>query len=219
MSMSARILIRETTPSLISLRISVKGCRTPSTLRRTTILSACGSKWMSEALCRIPAVRISSTSETTVPYSATSRSLGPSLLLLGPCRGLQLALARVHEVESLVQDGGSRHDGHDVQTGHQLDIVDGEHVRRVDHREHERALAVQLQGQHLARAAEPLSKKPHGARVRHQFGQGRQPVVPLPGKGGGDLIRGDEPQLDKSLAQSRPGGPLVLEACCSVESR
>ena len=78
MSMSPMILMRDTTPSLMSLGMSVRWWSIPSILIRTAAPSSWGSTWISDAPCRTAAASMSFTSDTTPSYSASSRPVGPS---------------------------------------------------------------------------------------------------------------------------------------------
>ena len=139
------IFMREITPPAIRRGTVVASCSTPSTRKRTRSSRPSGARWMSEAPRSTAWATIWLTSLTTGASSAVSRRSTTSAL--APFLRLDLAVLLGDDVLEPVQPRDQRgdvlrrrdRDAHLV-AGHDRDVVDRQHVRRVGHRDQQRAL-------------------------------------------------------------------------------
>ena len=165
MSMLPMILMRLTMPAWTSAGNSRSLCSTPSMRQRTCSASACGSTWMSEAFMltasemRPSTISMIEASCARAASSATSDS--SSLAQLA-----QLA-PRVEEGGAgLVERGLGADDGAHVALGAQPDLVDGDDVEGVGHRQHQGPVVLQLEREDAPVDHEPTRPHPGRAAAR-----------------------------------------------------
>ena len=143
MSRSAMILMRE----IDARRPCGAGpwcsrCSTPSTRKRTRMSLPSGSKWMSEAPSSTAWAMIELTSLMTGASSADSRiSVTIGELLARPPRRPRRPRRRAGHARDQRRrcPPASATTGRSLVAGHQLEVVEREHVRRVGHRDQQRA--------------------------------------------------------------------------------
>jgi hypothetical protein len=135
-----------------------------------------------------------------------------------PARGRGLRCARVVLLQRLVDGRLRRHDRLDVVARHELDVVHGEHVRRVGHRDRQRR----------ARAAERddlvllggLGRdEPDDGRVDLELGEVDGGHAVLLAQQRRDVVVLDEPELDQVQAELPPVGLLVVQGLLELLRR
>ena len=139
MLMSAMILSRLMTPDWIALGERMTSCSTPSMRKRTRRSCSVGSRWMSEARSWIAWV-ISRLTYLTIGASSTisltlERSSSSSCGVQDGGEVVEVGVGAVVPVDrgGDVSPGGDHR--LDVHAGQRPDVVDGEDVRRVGHRD------------------------------------------------------------------------------------
>ena len=145
MSRLAMIFTREIVPGTIRRGMCVLSRSTPSTRKRTRMSRPSGSKWMSDAPSSTPWAMIEFTSLITGASSADSRTsvdLGELVLALLDGRGHRV-VELAHAADQAVDVIDRAHHRQHLVAGHQLQVVEREHVRRVGHRHEQRAAVVE----------------------------------------------------------------------------
>ena len=139
MSMSDMILSRLMTPAWIDFGDRMTSWSTPSMRKRTRSSRSPGSMWMSEARSLIAWVISRLTNLTIGRVVDDLRTAGELLVFLGWRRAsgqlVEVVVAAVIAVDRGEQIGLGRDDRLDVAAGQRPDVVDGENVRRVGHRD------------------------------------------------------------------------------------
>lgn len=225
------IFTRLMTPSTMRRWTWAVSISTPSTRKRTRSSLPLGSRWMSDACCSTAWAMIWLTRRMTGASSAVAqvhdlcwKLLG--LLLLGGDDVVQARQAR-DQVGDVLAAGHRRAD---LLARQQRDVVDGEHVGRIDHR-HEQGAVVQIAdrdrlvalgggdrdqvgGLHVrceARQVEVLEAVALGDGARMAFGAedallqqdvlGRLAGAPRLLDRRGDALTIDEPEIDDDVGQ------------------
>jgi hypothetical protein len=99
-----------------------------------------------------------------------------------------------------------------LHAGDEANVVDGNHIGRVDHGQYQRPVPDEVHRQHLAGTAEPLREQLRRGRVRQQLAKTRHAVRALPGEGLVQFDRSNEAQLHEGLAYPSPRLALVANA-------
>ncbi len=137
------IFTRDTTPATIRRGIDVVSLSTPSTRKRTRMSRPSGSKWMSEAPSSTPWAMIELTSLMTGASSADSRMsvTAASVSSSSSCTASATASSRrdmrLMQRHDVIRRGDDRPQ---LVAGQQLHVVEGEDVRRIDHRDQQVAV-------------------------------------------------------------------------------
>ena len=121
-----------------------RSASTPSMRKRTRICVPSGARWMSEAPCSTAWAMIWLTSLMTGASSADSRRSTISAVVLLGLHRRRSATTSSRRVSRLIRPAMSSREataGADLEAGHQRDVVDGQDVGRVGHRDEQRALA------------------------------------------------------------------------------
>ena len=95
----------------------------------------------------------------------------------------------------------------DIEAGHELDIVHGEHVRRINHRDRERR-AHAAQGQNLVALCGLVRNQLDDGRINFKIRKIDCGHAILAGKKIGDILIGEEVELDECAAQATTGFAL-----------
>ena len=139
------IFTRETVPATMRRGMWVLSRSTPSTRKRTRMSRPSGSKWMSEAPSSTPWAMIEFTSLITGASSAVSRTSATSSISSSPCfdRGGHGVVELAHAADQAVDVLDPGDHGQNLVAGHQLQVVEREHVRRVRHRDEQVSAVVE----------------------------------------------------------------------------
>ena len=146
MLMSAMIFSREMTPDWIVLGERMTSCSTPSMRNRTRRSRSAGSMWMSDARSWIAWV-MSRLTNLTIGASSTisltlERSSSSSTGVHRHGEVVEVGVGAVVAVDRGQHVGLGGDDRLGLEAGDRADVVEGEDVRRVRHRDEELAVLV-----------------------------------------------------------------------------
>ena len=207
------IFTRETMPGTMRRGIWVVSRSTPSTRKRTRISRPSGSKWMSEAPSSTAWAMIEFTSLITGASSADSRISVTSASSSSPCSTASATASsrRLMRADQALDVVGRGHHRPHLVAGHQLQVVEREHVRRVGHRDHQVAALVEAD----RRGVEPAGGLRADQVERAHVGlEDREVDVVEPEALRGrarELVAGDRRRLEQDLLGGAPGGLALLD--------
>ena len=213
MLMSAMIFSRLMTPDWIALGERMTSCSTPSMRNRTRRSCSVGSRWMSDARSWIAWV-ISRLTYLTIGASSTisltlERSSSSSCGVQDAGEVVEVGVGAVVAVDGGGDVGAGGDDRLDVHAGQRPDVVDGEDVGRVGHRDQQ--LAVLEADRHRGVAAADGARA-RGRSAEPSTGKSREVDEPQPDLGGqrrDELGLGEHALLDEHPAEG-PADPLLL---------
>ena len=210
MSSSDMILMREMTPATRRRGMRVASAQhavdaeADDAARRAT-----GSKWMSEAPWSTPWATSELTSLTTGASSADSRRSTTSGALVGDGLLDDHVVDLVHAPDEradvlLRGDGGA-----DRRSRHQRDVVDREHVARVDHRDEQRALVEEADGDGRVALRGRGGQQVRGGHVDAEGVEVDVVDAEALGDDPRELVRRQDAAVDEHLARAPAAGPRL----------